>query len=132
MCTSLDAFASKTAAVQDKYADGSLGNVTGSNSVNVFLGLGLAWLVASIYHAAKGDTFEVAGGESLGFSVVVFCVFAMLCIVVMMIRRFFPPIGGELGGPMIYKVPTAIFFVFLWILYIILSSLVSYGHIESF
>ena len=128
----LDAFASKTAAVQDKYADGSLGNVTGSNSVNVFLGLGLAWLVASIYHAANGDTFEVAGGESLGFSVVVFCVFAILCIIVLMIRRFFPPIRGELGGPLMYKIPTAIFFVTLWVLYIVLSSLVSYGHIDSF
>ena len=44
-----DLFASKTAALQEKYADNSIGNVTGSNSVNVFLGLGLPWLMASIY-----------------------------------------------------------------------------------
>ena len=106
--------------------------MTGSNSVNVFLGLGLAWLVASIYHAAKGDTFEVAGGESLGFSVVIFCVFAVLCIIVMMVRRYMPQVKGELGGPLIYKIITASFFVLLWVVYIILSSLVSYGHIESF
>merc|ERR1719265_2850748 len=31
-----DTFASKSAAVQDPYADASVGNVTGSNSVNVF------------------------------------------------------------------------------------------------
>lgn len=34
----LDTFASKVSAIQDKYADGSIGNVTGSNAVNVFLG----------------------------------------------------------------------------------------------
>ena len=33
-----DTFASKVAAVQDEYADSSIGNVTGSNGVNVFLG----------------------------------------------------------------------------------------------
>ncbi|CAK0836566.1 unnamed protein product [Prorocentrum cordatum] len=37
-----DTFASKTAAIQDPIADNSIGNVTGSNSVNVFLGLGLS------------------------------------------------------------------------------------------
>lgn len=36
-----DTFASRIAAVSDKTADAAIGNVTGSNSVNVFLGLGL-------------------------------------------------------------------------------------------
>ena len=48
-----DTFASKTAAVAERTADNAIGNVTGSNSVNVFLGLGLPWMIASIYHAAK-------------------------------------------------------------------------------
>lgn len=47
-----DTFASMTAATQDDYADAAIGNVTGSNSVNVFLGLGIPWTVGSIYHAA--------------------------------------------------------------------------------
>ena len=34
-----DLFASKEAACGDPYADASIGNVTGSNSVNVFLGI---------------------------------------------------------------------------------------------
>ena len=34
----LDTFASKTAAIEDETADASVGNVTGSNAVNVFLG----------------------------------------------------------------------------------------------
>ncbi|CAK0893280.1 unnamed protein product [Prorocentrum cordatum] len=44
-----DLFASRTAAVQDPTADASVGNVTGSNSVNVFLGLGLPWTMGSLY-----------------------------------------------------------------------------------
>jgi len=48
-----DLFASKQAATMEKYADNSIGNVTGSNSVNVFLGLGLSWLIASIYWTAQ-------------------------------------------------------------------------------
>lgn len=34
----------------ERTADNSVGNVTGSNSVNVFLGLGLPWTMAAIYH----------------------------------------------------------------------------------
>ena len=45
-----DTFASKIAATSEKTADNSIGNVTGSNSVNVFMGLGIPWIIASIYH----------------------------------------------------------------------------------
>lgn len=40
-----DTFASMTAARNSEYADSAIGNVTGSNSVNVFLGLGLPWVI---------------------------------------------------------------------------------------
>merc|ERR1712001_513904 len=43
-----DTFASKTAAIEDESADNSVGNVTGSNAVNVFLGIGIAWTMAAI------------------------------------------------------------------------------------
>ncbi|KAF7418631.1 hypothetical protein HZH68_001284 [Vespula germanica] len=59
-----DTFASKVAACQDKYADASVGNVTGSNAVNVFLGIGIAWSIAAIYHACHGDQFVVEPGKS--------------------------------------------------------------------
>ena len=50
MGTSLpDTFASMIAAQKELTADNAIGNVTGSNSVNVFLGLGLPWVFASIY-----------------------------------------------------------------------------------
>ena len=48
-----DLFASKQAATMDDTADNSIGNVTGSNSVNVFLGLGLPWLIAAIFWEIK-------------------------------------------------------------------------------
>lgn len=59
----LDTFASKVAAIQDKHADASVGNVTGSNAVNVFLGIGVAWTIAALYHAAHGRPFEVDPGR---------------------------------------------------------------------
>jgi len=42
-----DTFASITAAKNSANADSAVGNVTGSNCVNVFLGLGLPWVIAS-------------------------------------------------------------------------------------
>jgi len=44
-----DTFASMTACKTSDSADSAVGNVTGSNSVNVFLGLGLPWVIASTY-----------------------------------------------------------------------------------
>ena len=44
-----DTFASMSAAANSPNADAAVGNITGSNAVNVFLGLGLPWAIASIY-----------------------------------------------------------------------------------
>jgi len=66
-----DTFASKQAAQESKNADSAIGNVTGSNSVNVFLGLGLPWVIAVIYYQSSGDKFNVPAGN-LAFSVIVF------------------------------------------------------------
>ena len=51
-----DTFASMTAARDSRYADSAVGNVTGSNSVNVFLGMGLPWVVAIIYELYISET----------------------------------------------------------------------------
>ena len=58
-----DTFASKTAAIQDETADASVGNVTGSNAVNVFLGIGIAWTMAAIYWESQGMDFKVEPGR---------------------------------------------------------------------
>merc|ERR1712109_222172 len=123
-----DTFASKTAAIQDETADASVGNVTGSNAVNVFLGIGIAWSMAAIYHEAQGKQFEVPVG-SLGFSVTIFCIEALLAIIILMIRRS-PAVGGELGGPKLYKTLSSGAFVFFWCFYVMISALEAYGVIN--
>ncbi|KAL8565554.1 hypothetical protein ACOMHN_049530 [Nucella lapillus] len=119
-----DTFASKQAAVGEKTADSSIGNINGSNSVNVFLGLGLPWVIATIYWKIKEDKdFEVPTG-SLGFSVVLFTTCACIAIALFILRRFVA--GAELGGPTVLKYISAAILVFLWVLYVLLSALKSY------
>nr|XP_057926779.1 sodium/calcium exchanger 1-like isoform X4 [Doryrhamphus excisus] len=125
-----DTFASKVAACQDQYADASIGNVTGSNAVNVFLGIGVAWSIAAVYHYSKNQEFRVDPG-TLAFSVTLFTIFAFICIAVLLYRRR-PGIGGELGGPQIPKMVTTSLFFSLWLMYIVLSSLEAYCHIQGF
>ncbi|XP_026179760.1 sodium/calcium exchanger 1-like isoform X1 [Mastacembelus armatus] len=125
-----DTFASKVAAIQDQYADASIGNVTGSNAVNVFLGIGVAWSIAAIYHYSKGQEFRVDPG-TLAFSVTLFTIFAFICIAVLIYRRR-PEIGGELGGPRVPKTLTTCLFFSLWLMYIIFSSLEAYCHVKGF
>ncbi|XP_062296086.1 sodium/calcium exchanger 3 isoform X1 [Scomber scombrus] len=125
-----DTFASKVSAVQDTYADAAIGNVTGSNAVNVFLGIGMAWSVAAIYWHMKGKPFVVEAG-SLAFSVTLFTIFAFLAVSVLLYRRR-AHIGGELGGPRGHRLATSAFLFGLWFLYILFSSLEAYCHIEGF
>jgi solute carrier family 8 (sodium/calcium exchanger) len=116
-----DTFASKTAATQDPYADASIGNVTGSNSVNVFLGLGLPWLMAAVYWQSQNGVFEVKAGN-LGIGVAVFCCCALVAIMVLAARRKI--CGGELGGPPLLKWVSFGVLISLWVIYIVVSSLV--------
>ena len=88
-----DTFASMSAAQSLPTADAAIGNVTGSNSVNVFLGLGLPWAIATTYWAVakpgaigREDFYEVPAGD-LGFSVFVFLIVAILCFIVLILRR---------------------------------------------
>ena len=61
-----DTFASKTAAVSDSRADAAVGNVTGSNAVNVFLGLGISWVLGAFYWWSSGaeDGLDTYGDGS--------------------------------------------------------------------
>ena len=138
MGTSLpDTFASMSAAKQEPYADASIGNITGSNSVNVFLGLGLPWMFAAFYWASASDAnveawharysgeawytpgmavgFAVPAG-TLGTSVAIFSACAIITLGSLMFRRATE--GFELGGPTAPKMVTAVFMVLLWFAYI--------------
>merc|ERR1712070_713119 len=123
-----DTFASVEATCSDDTADAAITNVTGSNSVNVFLGLGLPWVLATIYHEAKGTVFMYPAGD-LVFSVSVFFGFAFAAIGLLTYRRFY--LGGELGGPKTMAWVSSTVLALFWISYIILSSLKTKKHIRS-
>jgi len=142
-----DTFASMQAARGDKYADNSIGNVTGSNSVNVFFGLGLPWLMGAAYWAINGldqswvDRFGPNGldwkyfeeyknnpyrgfrvsSDGLGVSVIVFTVCAILTLSLILVRRFV--LNAELGGNKMLANLSAGFLVMLWFIYILFCVL---------
>jgi solute carrier family 8 (sodium/calcium exchanger) len=152
-----DTFASKAAAVNDDTADAAIGNVTGSNCVNVFLGLGLPWMLAAFKWQASGITAEwarrygdalgnagtdadvpnlglrypgagfVVPAGDLGFSVAVFVACAFVCLGLLFYRR--RTYGCELGGPKGTTAPAAYFLFGLWLVYVMLSSLKGTGNL---
>jgi len=124
-----DTFASMQATVEADDADAAIGNITGSNSVNVFLGLGLPWVIAACYYQAQGECFRVKSG-ALGFSVMIFCILATTCLSILLLRRLPALGGGELGGGEFGKRFTAAIFFLMWLTYIIVSSMQNYGHID--
>lgn len=125
MGTSLpDTFASVTAAQTFEFADSAIGNVTGSNCVNVFLGLGLPWVIASTYNEKQGNKFVVPAGD-LAFSVMLFLITSIICFIILIARRFI--IGGELGGPKNSAYASSFACISLWFIYVIFSSIKAYG-----
>lgn len=82
-----DTFASMTAARQSEFADSAIGNVTGSNSVNVFVGLGLPWVISAVYQERNGAQFETPAGN-LAFSVMLFLITSTICFMILVGRRF--------------------------------------------
>ncbi|ODM93084.1 Sodium/calcium exchanger 3 [Orchesella cincta] len=101
-----DTFASRIATVQDKNADAAIGNITGSNSVNVFLGLGLPWTVASIY------------------------LLPIIAQFILWLRRQSMTFGlAELGGPAGTKWLTSIILVLCWVTYVFFAIIAT--QIES-
>jgi len=52
----------------------------------LFPGIGIAWTMAAIVNKVRGEKFEVEPG-SLGFSVTLFVVFAIVAIILILIRR---------------------------------------------
>ncbi|EKX46242.1 hypothetical protein GUITHDRAFT_86768 [Guillardia theta CCMP2712] len=125
-----DTFASMIAIRMDSTADNALGNVTGSNSVNVFLGLGLPW-----WHSLYGSTWDlyeqystsgafVVQSGALGFNVLIFSILTAAAFVIIAIRRL--TLGTELGGPRWLSRLCASVFFSLWVIYIVVCSLQVY------
>lgn len=122
-----DTFASMKAAKEADNADAAVGNVTGSNSVNVFLGLGLPWVVAVIYSAKNNEEYKVPA-KGLDLSVVLFLSCSLVGIAILIFRRCY--VKGELGGSPSGRLVSAIIFISLWFVYIIFSCLGQYDVIS--
>ncbi|CAF1160456.1 unnamed protein product [Rotaria sordida] len=125
-----DTFGSMIAAKNSKTADDAIGSIIVSNSFNVFLGLGIPWLIAAVYWESQNLPFTVKA-DDLTFSVLVFSICCVLGMIVLIFRRFLGIFGkAELGGPTIPKYICSIFFVLLWIGYLTLTGLQAYGYIK--
>ena len=72
----------------------------------------------------KTDQYYVPAG-SLGFSVCVFSIVAIVCIIILLIRRKL--VGGELGGSQNGRMFSAALLTSLWLLYIFMSILQAYN-----
>ena len=123
----VDTFASRIAARVEKNADASIGNSMAPSILNVFLGIGMPWLISAIYHNARGNTFYVASGQ-LKSAVLLFGFLALIGFSLLMVRRFVYVHGqrGELGGWVVWRWTTAILFCILWAIYITISALESF------
>ena len=155
-----DTFASKKATMDEKTADSSIGNVTGSNSVNVFMGLGLPWCMASIYWASQGQTPEWKAAYPDMVHKMATWVWparaasscaaatsgsrcscsrrALITLGILLLRRYVfvyttpsgEKIPAELGGSKTLAYATAGVMTLLWVIYVVLASLSTYGHIS--
>jgi solute carrier family 8 (sodium/calcium exchanger) len=154
-----DLFASKQAAVTEDNADNSIGNITGSNCVNVFLGLGLPWSIGAVYwsvasdsakaewaikysdptHPAYEDVKKYVMDNPGKAAFVVPSGDLGLSVIVFCVcagtclatlQGRRVLYGGELGGPAIPRLITGVFFVCLWVIYVTVSGLKATGKID--
>jgi len=95
--------------------------------VNVFLGLGLPWVISSLYHTYHEKPMKISS-VGLDVSVAVFVIVSLIGISILLIRRFV--FKGELGGQLIHRWISCIVFVVLWIMYVAVSSLALTGYIS--
>lgn len=135
-----DLFASLAAAKMDPTADAAIVNVTGSNCVNVFLGLGGPWSMAAFYWSmqerVEGMEWEtrfpemalrhpdkcvfVVNSRNLGFSVMTFSSAFCFAITILVLRRKL--FGCELGGPEFPKWVSFCCFICMWAGWIVIVS----------
>lgn len=126
-----DTFASRTAALHSRYADEAVGNITGSNSVNVFVGLGLPWVIAAAYNANKAvPTPYVVPAKGLTVSVTMYLICSLIGLLVLICRRV--GVKGELGGSTGGRFCSFAFFALLWFAYVVVSALGVYDVITDF
>ncbi|KAL5701297.1 hypothetical protein ACHQM5_026647 [Ranunculus cassubicifolius] len=117
-----DLIASKIAAERQTTADSAIANITCSNSVNIYIGIGIPWLIDTTYnYIAYREPLRIQNANGLSFSLIIFFITSIACILVLVLRRL--TLGAELGGPRVWAWATSVFFMFLWVIFVVLSSL---------
>ncbi|XP_057963900.1 magnesium/proton exchanger isoform X2 [Malania oleifera] len=117
-----DLVASKIAAERQTTADSAIANIICSNSVNIYVGIGVPWLINTAYNfIAYREPLRIQNAGGLSFSLLVFFSTSVGCITVLVLRRW--KLGAELGGPRIWAWTTSVYFMLLWIIFVVLSSL---------
>ncbi|KAL9435652.1 hypothetical protein AB3S75_021845 [Citrus x aurantiifolia] len=117
-----DLVASKIAAERQITADSAIANITCSNSVNIYVGIGIPWLIDTAYNfIVYKEPLRVQNAKGLSFSLLVFFCTSVGCIAVLVLRRL--TLGAELGGPKLWAWVTSVYFMLLWIIFVVLSSL---------
>ncbi|KAF3330245.1 magnesium/proton exchanger 1 isoform X3 [Carex littledalei] len=117
-----DLVASKIAAERQVTADSAIANITCSNSVNIYVGIGVPWLINTVYnYFVLQEPLYIENAEGLSFSLLVFFATSAGCIMVLVLRRLI--FGAELGGPRLWAWLTSAYFMLLWVVFVVLSSL---------
>ncbi|KAL7112633.1 hypothetical protein ACP275_04G014600 [Erythranthe tilingii] len=117
-----DLVASKIAAERQTTADSAIANITCSNSVNIYVGIGVPWLINTMYnYFAYNEPLRIENAGGLSFSLLVFFATSVGCIGGLVFRRL--TLGAELGGPRFWAWVTCAYFMFLWLIFVVLSSL---------
>lgn len=104
--------------LKEKSGDNSIGFIPISNVINIFIGLGLPWLIEAVYWNANGLPLVLRSDQF--FSQLIWLIVCYLtCFVLLLIRRKFRIFGyGELGGSVMSKFLSAYFLTLCWILFV--------------
>ncbi|XP_073066159.1 magnesium/proton exchanger-like isoform X1 [Primulina eburnea] len=117
-----DLVASKIAAERQLTADSAIANITCSNSVNIYVGIGVPWLINTLYnYFAYKEPLRIENAGALSFSLLMFFATSVGCIGVLIYRRL--TLGAELGGPRLWAWITSVYLILLWLIFVVLSSL---------
>lgn len=90
--------------------------------MNINVGNGVPWLFNTSYNFfAYNQPLCIENAEGLSFSLLVFFGTSAGCIGVLVFRRI--TLGAELGGPKFWAWITSVYFMLLWLIFVVLSSL---------
>jgi solute carrier family 8 (sodium/calcium exchanger) len=103
--------------LNERSGDHSIDFIPISNIINISIGLGLPWLIESIYCSTKGK-YLVIKSNSYILQLIWIIVCYMLCLLILFLRRRLRFFGsGELGGSVLTKFCSAYFLTFCYFLF---------------